>query len=142
MNRYLKLMVMAVAVFAVAGAAGIGTASKAEANPLERPGLSVPYCESNGISMYWHTENRGQATAPDGWRVERRHSAGPGWSNKTWDFMGADADALQIYSDKYWDWTDRSRWTGVDYTYRVRALNSHGNEMAGRAWSRRAPVTC
>ena len=112
---------------------------------LGQPGISVPQCQSNGISMYWHTKEEGEAPAPDGWIVERRHYAGDAGSTestRTWRFIGADADALQTRSSRHWDWRDRSARKDVSYTYRVRAINSDGSFMADREWSRRAPVRC
>ena len=110
--------------------------------PNDQPGLSVPYRESNGISMYWHTKNSGQASAPNGWRVERRHSSRHEWVTRTWNFKGSASDALQTYNDTYWDWEDRTRSQRVTYTYRVRAINADDSFTSGRQWSRRARVRC
>ena len=110
--------------------------------PNDYPGLSVPSCQSNGIFMYWHTKSSGNASAPDGWQVERRARVNGEYTTRTWEFIGAASDNLQVYSNRYWDWTDRSRSTSVNYTYRVRAVNTDGTKMAERRWSRRAPVTC
>ena len=30
-----------------------------------------PMRQGNGVSMFWHTRERAQAEAPDGWKVER-----------------------------------------------------------------------
>ncbi len=110
--------------------------------PLDQPGVSVPRCQDNGVSMFWHTSNRGQDVAPDGWKVERRHRDSDGLVVQTFTFTGAQADALQTFNDEYWDWVDTTADPGVAYTYRVRAINSDGSYMSGRAWSRRAPVEC
>lgn len=107
---------------------------------LDQPGISIPRRQSNGVAMFWHTHYRGQAKAPDGWKVERRHWDSGGWVVKTFMFICPDADALQTYSDEYWDWVDTSADPRVDYTYRVRAINCDGTDMEGRTWSRRAPV--
>ena len=107
---------------------------------LDRPGLSVPRYQDNGVSMFWHTKNRGKAEAPEGWKVERRHWDSGEWAVRTFTFIGADADALQTYSENYWDWVDTTAESNVDYTYRVRAINADGSDMNGRVWSQRAPV--
>jgi len=109
---------------------------------LDQPGISVPKCEDNGVSIYWHTSNGGQAEAPEGWKIERRHSDSGEWVVRTFTFIGADADALQTFNEEYWDWVDTSAESNVDYTYRVRAINADGSDMDGRVWSRRAPVEC
>ena len=111
---------------------------------LDQPGISIPRCEGNGISIFWHTRNRARAEAPEGWKVERRHwdSAQWEWAVRTFEFIGADADALQTVNEDYWDWVDTSAEANVDYTYRVRAINADGTDMDGRVWSRRAPVEC
>ncbi len=111
---------------------------------LDQPGISIPRCEDNGVSMFWHTRNRAMAEAPDGWKVERRHwdSGQREWVVRTFTFIGADADALQTHNEEYWDWVDTSAEVNVDYTYRVRAINSDGSDVDGRVWSRRAPVEC
>ena len=118
------------------------TDQMATTGPNDHPGLSVPSCNSNGVFMYWHTKSSGSASAPDGWRVERRARVNGEYTTRTWEFIGAASDNLQVYSNRYWDWTDRSRSRSVDYTYRVRAVNTDGTNMSGRRWSRRAPVTC
>ena len=110
--------------------------------PSDQPGISVPRCHDNGVSMFWHTGNGGQDGAPGGWKIERRHRDSDRWAVQTFTFTGAEADALQTYSDEYWDWEDTTADSGVAYTYRVRAINSDGSDMSGRAWSRRAPVDC
>ena len=107
---------------------------------LDQPGISVPRFQDNGVSMFWHTRNRGEAEAPEGWKVERRHWDSGEWVVQTFTFIGADADALQTHSEEYWDWVDTSAEVNVDYTYRVRAINADGSDMEGRVWSRRAPV--
>ena len=107
---------------------------------LDQPGISIPRRQANGVAMFWHTHYRGQAEAPEGWKVERRYWDTRGWVVRTFMFIGADADALQTHSDRYWDWVDASADLDVDYTYRVRAINSDGSDMEGRDWSRRAPV--
>ena len=109
---------------------------------LDQPGISAPKCEDNGISMFWHTRNRGKAEAPEGWKIERRHRDSGKWVVHTFTFIGADADALQTHSEEYWDWVDTSAETDVAYTYRVRAINADGSDMEGRVWSRRASVEC
>ena len=108
--------------------------------PLDQPGISIPRRQANGVAMFWHTKDRGQAKAPDGWKVERRHGASGGWVVRTFMFICPDADALQTHSEKYWDWVDTSADPRVDYTYRVRAIDCDGTDMEGRIWSRRAPV--
>ena len=108
----------------------------------DQPGISIPRCQSNGVVMFWHAKNRGQAEAPDGWKVERRHRALGDWVVKTFTFIGGDADALQTYNDEYWDWVDTTADLDVNYTYRVRAINADGSDLADRIWSRRAPVEC
>ena len=90
--------------------------------------------------MFWHTENRGRAKAPDGWKVERRHWDSGGWVVQTFTFIGSEADALQTFNEHYWDWVDEEAGFDEDYTYRVRAINADGSDMEGRDWSRRAPV--
>ena len=137
----LTLVVIAAAVFATT-LIGTGAQSANASGHVQTPGLSVPYCESNGIFMYWHTENYGNATAPDGWRIERRYRDNHEWVTKSWEFTGAQSDALQVYSDRYWDWKDRSRVLGVRYTYRVRAIDSDSTYTAGRDWSSRVLVSC
>ena len=107
---------------------------------LKLPGISVPKRQGNSVSMFWHTRERGKAEAPDGWKVERRHRNSFGWVVRTFEFIGADADALQTYSEEYWDWVDRTAARNVDYTYRVRAINADGSDADDRFWSRRAPV--
>ena len=122
-----------------------------------QPGLSYPWCESNGVSMYWHTKNGGNAEAPDGWTVERRNRtesqwSGEGdgegdwvegdWDTKSWSFIGSDADALQTFSDDYWDWVDTSASEDVTYTYRVRAVDSNGSPATNREWSSRMRSRC
>ena len=142
-KKLIGVIALAIMTAAVSAAAIMGTGTQTVmAAPKEQPGISVPFCESNGIFMYWHTENMGTAGAPDGWRVERRNWANRNWVSKSWEFTGAQADALQVYSDRYWDWEDTSRSRNVSYTYRVRAINSDSTNMAGRTWSRRAPVRC
>ena len=108
----------------------------------EQPGLSLPYCESNGISMYWHTQNGGNASAPDGWRVERRNYVNGEYVTRTWIFKGSTSDALQTFSDKYWDWKDTTRAKKITYTYQVRAINADESNADGREPSRRARVRC
>ena len=111
--------------------------------PTEQPGISVPRCESNGISIFWHAGIAfDDQPPPYGWRVERRHFSDGEWITSRFDFLGATSDALQTYSDEYWDWTDATRRRGVDYTYRVHALDNSGELLEGRNWSRRAPEFC
>ena len=141
-KKLIGVIALAIMTAAVSAAAIMGAGTQTVMAASEQPGISVPFCESNGIFMYWHTENGGRADAPDGWRVERRHWTNSGDVTQTWEFIGTDADALQVYSDKYWDWKDRSRSRNVSYTYRVRAINSDGTDMEGRESSRRAPVSC
>ena len=92
--------------------------------------------------MFWHTRYRARADAPEGWQVERRHWESGQWVVRTFTFIGAQADALQTHSDQYWDWVDTSAEKDVDYTYRVRAINTDGSDVEGRVWSRRAPLEC
>ena len=107
------------------------------------PGISVPECRSSGIFMYWEVGiNYKDDPAPHGWRVERRHRHEGTWDTATFDFLGAASDALQIYSDEYWDWTDRSHQRAISYTYRVHVLDENGDLVSGRKWSRRASVRC
>ena len=109
----------------------------------ERPGISEPECESNGISFFWHVATDfDDQPPPYGWRVERRHLSDGEWTTTRFDFLGAESDALQTFSDEYWDWTDTTRRRGVDYTYRVHALDNSGEPLGGRNWSRRAPEYC
>ena len=42
----------------------------ASANTLDRPGLGIVHCNGDGVNMDWITENEGQASAPDGWKIE------------------------------------------------------------------------
>ena len=108
-----------------------------------RPGISVPRCESNGTFLFWHAGNEFEDDpAPYGWRVERRHRSDGAWVTTRFDFLGAESDALQTYSEAFWDWTDATRLLGVDYTYRVHALDENGQLMDGRTWSRRAAGLC
>ena len=139
---------MTVATLAMLVAVG-GFQGTAEAGS-DQPGLSLPYCESGSksgqISMYWHTRNYGNADAPDGWQVERTQ-LNPGQPldqvvTKTFNFIGDDADALQTYGPRYWDWTDTSANTADRYRYRVRALDSDGSFMSGRIWSTRISEHC
>ena len=116
------------------------TSSTCLAGPLAQPGLSISMGQDNGVSMFWHTMNRGQANAPDGWKVERRHWDSEGWVVRTFTFIGAEADALQTFNEQYWDWVDTTADQGVAYTYRVRAIKADGSDMDGRVWSRRAPA--
>ena len=109
---------------------------------LDQPGISVPRCQDNGVFIFWHTRNRGRAEAPEGWKIERRHRDSGEWVIRTFTFTAADADALQTFNENYWDWVDTSAEASVDYTYRVRAINADGSDLAGRVWSRRAPVEC
>ena len=134
-NSFALIAIAIMLVFIVLGAA-------IAQSPLEQPGISVPWCDSSGISIYWHTQNRGEKEAPDGWRVERRNLAESGWVVRSWDFIGTAADNLQTFNDRFWDWTDRSAEPNVAYTYRVKALESGSELPCCREWSRRAPVTC
>ena len=109
----------------------------------ERPGISIPRCEANGVLMFWQAATALDSDPPPhGWRVERRHWSNEEWITARFDFLGAEAHALQTYSDEYWDWTDSTRQFGVDYTYRAHALDSDGELMEGRVWSRRAEALC
>lgn len=112
----------------------------ASADSLDEPGISIPRYQGNGVAMFWHTKDRGDAEAPDGWKVERRHRASGDWVVSTFILKGKDADALQTHGHRYWDWVDTTAHPDVSYTYRVRAINADGSDMAGRTWSRRAPV--
>ena len=109
----------------------------------KQPGISVPRCESSGIFVFWRAgiEFDGDPP-PHGWRVERRHRSNKEWITARFDFLGPASDALQTYSDEYWDWTDTTRRLGVDYTYRVHALDNNGELLEGRNWSRRAEALC
>ena len=98
-----------VAIAAAIVIAAFGTAvlpRTVAANALNQPGISVPQCHDNGVSMFWHTSNRGQHAAPEGWKVERRHLDSDRWVVQTFTFIGAQADALQTYNEEYWDWVD------------------------------------
>ena len=109
----------------------------------EKPGISEPMCKTNGIFIFWHVAIKFEDDPPPyGWRVERRHFSNGAWTTSRFDFLGAESDALQTFNDEYWDWTDTTRWSGVDYTYRVRPFDNNGELMEGRMWSRRAPVLC
>ncbi len=109
----------------------------------EKPGISVPMCTPNGIFIFWHSAIKFEDDPPPyGWRVERRHLSNGAWSTTRFDFLATESDALQTFNDEYWDWTDTTRLSGVDYTYRVRPLDNDGELMEGRMWSRRAPVLC
>ena len=145
-KTYLSITVAALAALAVLVAVG-GFQGTAEAGS-DQPGLSLPYCESGSksgqISMYWHTGNN--APAPDGWQVERTQ-LNPGQPldqmvTKIFNFIGDDADALQTYGPRYWDWNDTSANTADRHRYRVRALDSDGNFMSGRIWSTRISEHC
>ena len=93
-KKLIGVIALAIMTAAVSAATIIGTRTQTlMAAPKERPGISIPFCESNRIFMYWHTENMGKAGAPDGWRVERRHRANRNWFSKSWEFTGAQADA-------------------------------------------------
>ena len=67
-------------------------------NLLKQPGISVPKRQSNGVSMFWQTRESGEAEAPDGWKVERRHRGSTGWVVRTFIFIGVDADVLQTFN--------------------------------------------
>ena len=109
------------------------------ADTINPPGISEPGCVNNGVSMFWHTADCGDAEAPDGWKIERWNQDSDGsWIAQTFTFIGTDADALQTVDEKYWDWVDTSGANNVDCTYRVRALNADGSDLDGRVWSRRA----
>ena len=56
--------------------------------------------------------------------------------------IGSDADALQTFSDDYWDWVDTSPSKDVTYAYRVRAIDSSGYFTNGRSWSDRMRARC
>ncbi len=139
LKTYIGMTVAALAM--IVAAAGFSGVTEAALN--DQPGLSVPMCESGGnIAIYWHTKDNGNAAAPDGWRVEHRHRSSNGWETRTWNFNGTASDNLQIFSDRYWDWTDQTASRSQKYTYRVRALNSDESFTNGREWSRRAPEYC
>ena len=109
----------------------------------EKPGISVPMCNPNGIFIFWHSAIKFEDDPPPyGWRVERRHLSNGAWITTRFDFLGAESDALQTFNDEYWDWADTTRRSGVDYTYRVRPLDNDGELMEGRMWSRRALALC
>ena len=109
----------------------------------EKPGISVPMCTPNGIFIFWHSAIKFEDDPPPyGWRVERRHLSNGAWSTTRFDFLATESDALQTFNDEYWDWTDTTRRSGVDYTYRVRPLDNDGELIEGRMWSRRAPALC
>ena len=135
-STHVKSLVVVVLVSMVL--VGVGTAEA----QLDKPGISVPWCSGSNIMMYWHTQNSGDASAPAGWRVERRHYQGGNFVTQSWNILGNAADSLQTFSSRYWDWTDSSARQTVSYTYRVRALNAGGTELSSRNWSRRAPVRC
>ena len=117
------------------------TSPMASANTLDRADLGMVHCETDGVHLYWRTENEGRAAAPDGWRVERSHQDSEGTQVvQTFTFIGDEADALQASDQEYWDWIDSSVDQNVLYTYRVRAINADGSDMNGRAWSRNALV--
>ena len=128
LKTYIGMTVVTLAVLVAVG----GFQGTAEAGS-DQPGLSLPYCESGSksgqISMYWHTRNGANADTPDGWRVERRYRIPGQWVTKTWNFTGAEADALQTFGPRYWDWTDTSASTDQRYSYRVRALDSDGSRL-------------
>ena len=139
LKTHIGITIAALAV--LLAVAGIPSVTEAAAN--EKPGLSVPMYESSGrIAMYWHTKDSVQASAPDGWRVERRHRGSNGNETRTWNFNGTASDNLQTFSDDYWDWTDRTASSSQSYTYRVRTINSDSSFVNGRKWSRRAPEYC
>ena len=135
LNRASLLVIVILLLMALVGS---GTAEA----QLNKPGISVPWCSGSRIMMYWHTQNTGDASAPAGWRVERRGFQDGAFVTRSWDFLGSAADGLQTFNSRYWDWTDSSASQNVSYTYRVRALNTDGSEMSGRNWSRRAGVYC
>ena len=108
----------------------------------QRPGISVPSCRGNGVFFFWHTGNRGEAEAPEGWKIERRQRDSEGWVVRTFSFIGPQADTLRTDSEEYWEWVDESAKVNVRYTYRVRAINADGSDLDGRFWSRRAPAEC
>ena len=135
-SKRVLLLVIVILVFMTFVGAGTAEAQ------LNKPGISVPWCSGSNIMMYWHTQNTGDASAPAGWRVERRHDQRGNFVTRSWDFLGSAADRLQTFSSRYWDWTDSSASQRVSYTYRVRALNSGGTELSGRNWSRRSSVRC
>ena len=140
MSGLKRVALLLLALFAIAVISGLGMAQE-EIKYLDRPGISVPYCTDHGISFYWHTHDRGNAIAPDGWRLERRHWD-DGWVTQVWQFRGERADALQTFSDRYWDFVDTIVEDGVAYTYRVRAIERNGEFVTDRHWSRRTGVTC
>lgn len=113
-----------------------------EPNPRDQPGITEPACLSDGIAMFWHTKDGGDAPAPAGWKVERRHQVSGTWVVQTFTFIGAEADALQTIDNRYWDWVDTSAARNVAYIYRVRAINADGSDMDGRIWSRDTEVLC
>ena len=133
-----RLLLMALTLLLFLSLAGATAAQP----PLDQPGISVPRCDGSAIALYWHTHTYGTAAAPYGWRVQRRHLGSDDFVVWIRDFLGSAATNLQTYSSKYWDWTDNTASPGIDYTYRVRALDENGNEMADRRWSRRAPASC
>ncbi|MCY4558009.1 MAG: hypothetical protein OXF79_16910 [Chloroflexi bacterium] len=109
----------------------------------EKPGISEPMCKPNGVFIFWHSAIKFEDDPPPyGWRVERRHLSNGSWITTRFDFLGAESDALQTFNDEYWDWTDTTHRSGVDYTYRVRPLDNDGEPMEERMWSRRAPALC
>ena len=109
----------------------------------ERPGISIPECGSSGVFIFWHAAVEFDGDPPPhGWRVERRGLSDGEWITDRFDFLGAASVALQTHSDDYWDWTDRTRRRGVEYTYRVHALDDDAQLLDGRNWSRRAQTLC
>ena len=109
---------------------------------LERLGISMPSCQDNGVFFFWQTGNHGEAEAPEGWKIERRHQDSERWVVRTFSFTGSQADALQTYGEEYWDWVDASVEGNLRYTYRVRTINADGSDLDGRVWSRRASAEC
>lgn len=141
MSTIKRATLLLLAVFTVAAISSLGSA-QGEIRHIDRPGISIPECTDQGIKMFWHTKDRGNASAPAGWRLERRRLEDDGWRTQVWQFLRDRVNSLQTFSDKFWDFVDSTAMDGVAYTYRVIATDAQGNFATDRLWSRRAPVTC
>ena len=131
--------VVALAVLAMALAAVLVTmtgAPEASAHDGEswhdhRPQLNAG-CDSNGDRwMYWSAgedQNHNPLPDPEGWIVERFIH---GHMAASFRFMGDDAEALQTYSQDWWDWTD-DMGPLMNYTYQVTALDENRDRIPGR----------
>ncbi len=139
-----SLLWFAIAAAVLITAAGTAVIPRtAWANSHDPPELTAVFCHSDGNIMLWRTGNDGQVEAPEGWKVERTHLDTKGTDVvQTFPFTGADADALLAYDDRYWEWVDTSADRNVEYTYRVRAINTDGSDKEGRNWSRSVSPNC